>query len=113
LGFSGPEVTGPQFDRVRRACEAAGRDPGTLGLSVALTTCCGVDRAEVERRAARLRREVDDLRRTGLAGTPDEVVARCAEYVALGADTVYFQVLDLADLDHVRLLGEAVLPRIR
>jgi F420-dependent oxidoreductase-like protein len=113
LGFSGPGVAGPQFDRVREACVAVGRDPATLGLSVALTVCCGTDEAEVERRAGWLRREVADLRSNGLAGTPDEVVARCAEFAALGADTLYFQVLNLADHDHVRLLGEEVLPRIR
>ena len=44
---------------------------------------------------------------TALAGTPDEVVARCRALGAAGADTVYLQVLDLEDLDHIRLLGEA------
>jgi len=29
-----------------------------------------------------------------------------------GADTIYLQVLDLKDLDHIRLLGESVLPHL-
>ena len=73
LGFQSPEATGPQFDRVRQACELAGRDPADLVLSVALAVCCGADEAEVARRAARIHREVDELRASGLAGTPDEV----------------------------------------
>jgi len=45
-----------------------------------------------------------------VAGTPDEVVERLLEYQDAGAGTVYLQVLDLDDLDHIRLLSESVLP---
>ena len=50
------------------------------------------------------------MRANGVAGTPDEVVERLRAFADIGAGTVYLQVLDLDDLDHIRLLSEAVLP---
>jgi alkanesulfonate monooxygenase len=112
LPFSSLEDTGAQFGRVRAACEARQRDPSTLGLSAAQVVCCGGDEAEVLRRAASIGRAADELRANGAAGSPDEVVAKLRAYGELGADTVYLQVLDLEDLDHVRLLGAEVLPHL-
>ena len=37
---------------------------------------------------------------------------RLAELHAAGADTVYFHLYDVTDLDHVRLLGREVLPQV-
>jgi alkanesulfonate monooxygenase SsuD/methylene tetrahydromethanopterin reductase-like flavin-dependent oxidoreductase (luciferase family) len=113
LAFRGVAETGAQFVRVRAACEQVGRDPATLGLSAAQVVCCGVDEAEIARRAASIGREVAELRTNGAAGTPDEVVERCRAFGAAGADTVYLQVLDLNDLDHIRLISESVLPHLR
>ena len=104
--------TASLYDGARLACEGAGRAPGTLHLSAAVVVCCGKDEAEVARRAANIGREVDELRLHGAAGTPGEVVERCLEYGQAGAGTLYLQVLDLTDLDHVRLLGEEVLPHL-
>lgn len=102
----------PQFSRVRAACEKLGRDPASLRLSVAQVICCGPDEAEVRRRAKAIGREPADLRANQVAGTPDEVVERLLEYQDAGAGTVYLQVLDLDDLDHIRLLSESVLPHL-
>ena len=66
----------------------------------------------MERRAANIGRKVDDLRAHGLAGTPDEVVARLQEFAAIGAESIYLQVLDLDDLEHIELLAEEVLSRV-
>jgi alkanesulfonate monooxygenase SsuD/methylene tetrahydromethanopterin reductase-like flavin-dependent oxidoreductase (luciferase family) len=52
------------------------------------------------------------LRANGVAGTPDEVTERLRALGAAGAGTVYLQVLDLDDLDHLRLLSEGVLPHL-
>jgi F420-dependent oxidoreductase-like protein len=112
LPFSSLADTEAQFGRVRAACEAQGRDPATLGLSAAQVVCCGRDEAEVERRAAAIGRQPAELRANGAAGTPDEVVERLAAFGALGAGTVYLQVLDLDDLDHLALLSDAVLPHL-
>ena len=39
-------------------------------------------------------------------------LGRLAELHAAGADTVYFHLYDVTDLDHVRLLGREVLPQV-
>ncbi len=109
MGFSSVEVTTTQFDRVRAACAAIDRHPDSLVYSEALVVCCGETEADIARRAASIGREVDELRANGLCGTPDEVVAKLATYAAIGCSRVYLQVLDLADLDHLDLIGEQVL----
>ncbi len=112
LPFSSLADTDAQFVRVRAACEEKGRDPGTLRLSAAQTVCCGANDAEVERRAANIGRKADELRANGVAGTPDEVVARLQEFAGIGAQSIYLQVLDLNDMEHLALLSEDVLPRV-
>lgn len=105
--FEGPEKAAAAFARVHAACEAIGRDPATLELSVTLTTVCGTDRAETERRGAvsPIQFEMADL-----AGTPDEVVEHLAAYGEVGATRAYLRLLDLRDLDQITLLGETVVP---
>jgi F420-dependent oxidoreductase-like protein len=107
--FNPPDATAAAFARVCAACEEIGRDPATLELSVTLTTVCGADRAEVERRGAvsPAQFEAADLR-----GTPDEVAEQLAAYRDIGADRAYLRVLDLRDVAHIELLGDAVLPRV-
>jgi alkanesulfonate monooxygenase len=112
LPFASVADTEAQYGRVRAACESRGRDPGALVYSTAQTVCCGADEGEVERRASNIGRTADDLRAHGMAGTPDEVVARIEAYGAIGAERVYLQVLDLDDLEHIDLLATEVLPRI-
>jgi F420-dependent oxidoreductase-like protein len=104
--------TGRQFGRVREACTAAGRDQASLTLSVALVLCCGRTEADVARRAAAIGREVGELREHGLAGSPAEIVQRIGEFAAVGAQRVYLQVLDLADLDHVELVAAEVMSQV-
>lgn len=112
LPFVDEETTGRQFGRVRAACEAIGRDPDELTWSNALVLCVGRDEAEISRRAEAIGRGVDELRDNGLAGTPDEVVAKVKRYEALGAQRIYLQVLDLGDLDHLQLVAEQVVPAL-
>jgi alkanesulfonate monooxygenase SsuD/methylene tetrahydromethanopterin reductase-like flavin-dependent oxidoreductase (luciferase family) len=66
----------------------------------------------VTRRAKSIGRQPEELRANGAAGTPDEVVERLRSFGAIGAGTVYLQVLDLDDLDHIRLLSEQVVPHL-
>jgi F420-dependent oxidoreductase-like protein len=110
--FSSLADTGATFDGVRAACEARDRDPASLVYSAAQVVCCGTDEAEVTRRAASIGRKPEELRANGAAGTPDEVVARLRAFAAIGAGTVYLQVLDLDDLDHIRLLSDEVVPHL-
>lgn len=110
--FQPPQECAAQFDRVRRACEAIDRDPATLVMSAAMTVCVGADESEVERRAKAIGRTSAQLRAGGLAGTPQEALDRLGEYAAVGATRAYLQVLDLGDLDHLRLLAGELLERL-
>jgi F420-dependent oxidoreductase-like protein len=112
LPFSSVADTGAQYDRVRAACAERGRELETLRLSAAQTVCCGDDEADVRRRAANIGRSADELRAHGVAGTPDEVVARLLAFAEIGTQTMYLQVLDLDDLEHIELLAKEVLPRV-
>jgi alkanesulfonate monooxygenase len=112
MPVSSPEATAEQYGRVRAACEAAGRDPGGLVLSAAQVVCCATTTADLERRAAAIGREVDELAANGLCGTPEQVVAKLATFAEAGCTRAYLQVLDLADLEHLSLLGESVLPAV-
>ncbi len=112
LPFVDEETTQVQFARVRAACEAIDRNPEDLAWSNALVLCVGRDEAEIARRAEVIGREVDDLREHGLAGTPDEVVAKIKRFEALGSQRIYLQTLDLSDLEHLELVAAEVMPHV-
>ena len=112
LPFIDVDTTRAQFARVREACERADRDPATLRWSNALVVCVGADEAEVERRAAAIGRDKDELRENGVAGTPEEAIAKLRSYAEAGSERAYLQFLDLADLDHLRLVAAEVMPHV-
>jgi alkanesulfonate monooxygenase SsuD/methylene tetrahydromethanopterin reductase-like flavin-dependent oxidoreductase (luciferase family) len=109
-----------RFDRVATACEAIGRDPSTVRRSVMLKVVAGTDDAEVRHRAAEQMAwqneegDVDaylaELAETGLAGTPDRILDRLAEYAAIGVQRVLIQQLVHADVEAVALVGREVVP---
>jgi len=105
--FQGPDLTRDAFDRVRRACETVGGDPASLDLSVTLTTVCGADGRDVQRRGAVSPQQFEAA---DLAGTPDQICEGLRTYLELGAARAYLRVLDLRDVDQVELLGATVLP---
>lgn len=113
IGFQPEHVIAEKFAGVRAACERIGRDPGSLKLSVALPTLGGASDSELERRAANIGRTLDEVRGdTNIVGGRDEIVDKVERLVALGADRVYLQLLDLQDVGHVAYLGEDVLPHL-
>ena len=99
------------FENVGRFVEAAGRDDSIV-YSAAQVLCVGRDEDEIARRAAAIGREPAELRENGLAGTPDEVVAKINRFEDAGASRLYLQVLDLGDLDHLALVADEVMPRV-
>jgi F420-dependent oxidoreductase-like protein len=113
LGFVAVEDVAAAYERVHAACGETGRDAGSLTYSVALTTYCGRDDAEVRRRTDAAGANVDRLRTSGLVGTPDQIVERIGRYAGVGATRVYLQVMDLDDLDMIELMAERVLPQLR
>lgn len=97
--------------RVRAACEEAGRDPSSLVLSMPGTTAAGATTAEAKRRAEAIGRDLGRLADGGgFAGTATEVVDRVGALAELGITRVYFQILDLHDLDHLDFLAREVVP---
>jgi F420-dependent oxidoreductase-like protein len=110
--FLALDVTAAAFDRTRRACELAGRDPSTLVFSAAQTLAVGGDEEEVRRRAAAAGGDGAALRTGGLGGTVAEVIDKIGAFGELGATRLYLQVLDLHDLDHLRLVAEQVAPKV-
>src|ERR1700722_277326 len=113
MPFASLETTSTQFERVRDACDANGRGRDSITLSAAQVLCVGGSEAEIERRAHNIGREVGELRANGLAGTVDEVVEKIQSFANAGARRMYLQVLDLNDLDHIRLVAEEVMPRVK
>lgn len=111
LAFPSLDFVSLQYGRVRAALEAAGRPAGDLVYSAAFAVCAGADDAEVAHRAAAIGRDVGELRANSpLAGTPAEIAGRLEQFAAAGVERVYLQLLDLSDLDHLRLFAAEVMP---
>jgi F420-dependent oxidoreductase-like protein len=110
VAFKPQQEISAAFDGVRGACTAAGRS--AMRFSIAQTVCCGRDEFELNRRAEAIGRNPAELRETGLGGTPDQLVHRIGEFADLGASTVYLQLLDLDDVDHLELLADQVLRQV-
>jgi len=106
--FVSPARFVEQRQRVEDACAAIDRDPASLTYSAAAVVCLGADEAEVARRAAAIGRQPDELRANGIAGTPDEVRAALQRWADAGAERLYLQVLDLADLDHLDAIADVI-----
>jgi F420-dependent oxidoreductase-like protein len=112
MPFASLDATSEQFTRVVAACVAHGRSADSLVLSAAQVLCVGESEAEIARRAATIGREPAELRTNGLAGTVDEVIDKIRAFEGIGASRMYLQVLDLHDLDHLRLVAERVVPAL-
>lgn len=111
-GFCDVAQAAARFGRVRAACAAIGRDEDGVRFSWAGTTVVGRDDAEVARRAAAIGADVEELRVSGMAGTPDQVVQRMGEFAAVGVTRFYLQLMDLADLGHAELIAAQVRPQL-
>ncbi len=110
--FDGVQGTQAAFERVRAAVMANGRPADSMIYSIAQTVCCGRDQAELDRRAGAIGQPLDHLRQYALAGTPAEIVAKIRQFAEIGTHRVYLQVLDLADIGHLELLAQEVLPEV-
>ena len=112
VAFASADDTGAAFGRVRTACAAAGRHETSMIYSAAQVVCCGKDDASFRRRAAAIGRDPEELRSSGLAGSPAEVADKIGAFASAGASTVYLQVLDLSDLEHLELIAAEVAPNL-
>ena len=104
------------------ACEAEGRDPATLPLSMMTGWLVGADRAELVDRAARLSKwkgEGGDgeallaaLPDSTIQGTGTEAIARLRELEAAGLTRLMGQHLLHRDLGAVALMGREIAPAL-
>jgi F420-dependent oxidoreductase-like protein len=85
--FHGLDDFTKAIDRVKKACEAAGRDPSSIVYSAAI----GVD-----------------IR----AHSADKVIEEIVSFRDAGAQRIYMQLLDTADADQVHVLGQEVKPHL-
>lgn len=105
------------------ACEAEGRDPATLPLSMMTGWLVGADREDLRERASRLsewKGEDGDgeaflanLRASAVHGTPDQAIAQLQELEAAGLTRIMGQHLLHRDLAAVELMGRQIAPALR
>lgn len=112
IGFVDEPTIGAAVDRVRDACEEAGRDPDSLVYSAALTAIVGTDEADYARRVRARGGDPDRFRRTNIAGTPQEALDKLGRLGELGIGRVYLQTVHARDLEQVELLGTELLPHV-
>jgi alkanesulfonate monooxygenase SsuD/methylene tetrahydromethanopterin reductase-like flavin-dependent oxidoreductase (luciferase family) len=98
MAYAPPSIIGANIDRVRKAAEAAGRDPAevTLAYNVGL----------------RIGGEPSPDEETKVAGEPEAVVERLVEIIRLGFSCLNFWVSGDRVQQRERLAGE-VLPAVR
>lgn len=113
VGFSPAAEVAELVAGVRAACAEIGREPESLTCSVAHILCCGTTDADLDRRANDARGTVAALRTAeAFVGSPDEVVDRIGRFAQVGAGRCYLQLNGLADLGHLDLVAERVLPQL-
>jgi alkanesulfonate monooxygenase SsuD/methylene tetrahydromethanopterin reductase-like flavin-dependent oxidoreductase (luciferase family) len=105
----------------------AGRQPSDVKRTMTLPLFCGRDDAELDQRAALVRRMnaswasvpirtiFESLRphyKSLITGTPEAVVEQIRAYGAAGVAELIVQWANLEDMDGLRLLAEHVLPHV-
>ncbi len=120
VNYVGPERVREARSRLIESCDAIGRDPDTVRLSLMTGFVVGADRKELERRASALMdREgesgdvggfLERWRSDRLVGTVDEVVGRLGEYAGAGVERVLLQHLVHDDVEVLELIGSEIIP---
>jgi F420-dependent oxidoreductase-like protein len=121
LYFLTPQEVLTRRAELSRACEAAGRDPETLRISLMLNVLIGENARDLEARAVRLAdkqggeggsSEVGGLGPERLVGTPDQIIERLQAYADAGVQRVMLQHLLHEDLESVEMVGTRVVPQV-
>ena len=116
LTSASPEDAEEAYGRVRAACEAIGRDPGSMvysamtGVLVAETETELRDRVvmlleDLERPADEAEAWLSQRRGRWVMGTPDEAHERVEAFRRAGVERIMLQDFLPRDLDQVRLMG--------
>jgi F420-dependent oxidoreductase-like protein len=113
-----PEEVAPKRAALNLACEAHGRDPDTLLISMIVPVFVGEDGGSgaVARYLAGEGNTSDpsgyleEIASRALIGSPDQIVERMAEYARVGIGRIRLQHLLHRDVDAVHLMGEHIVP---
>jgi alkanesulfonate monooxygenase SsuD/methylene tetrahydromethanopterin reductase-like flavin-dependent oxidoreductase (luciferase family) len=117
LYFLTPEEIPKKRARLVAACEAIGRDPKTLRISLLLNVLIGSSEADIKARGQRLAQAqeggpienaVGGMGPERLIGTPQQVLERLQSYADTGIQRVMLQHLLHEDLETVDMLGEEI-----
>ncbi len=111
-----PDAIRAGFERVSRACEAIGRDPGSMVRSAMVGAVVAPTEREVDERVRSLLRMLGrdadgaqawlaERRPRWIIGTPDQAREQIGRYAAAGVERLMFQDLLPRDLAMVRELG--------
>ncbi len=115
MPFKSVEETAEAYDRVREACDRAGRAESgraPLVLSAGIVVAIGRTDAEAHRRAAPLHVKSALPPEDPVVGSPAQLVDRIGEFAAIGATRVHLRLIELDDLDHLELIAAEVLPQL-
>ncbi|UQU64130.1 LLM class F420-dependent oxidoreductase [Couchioplanes caeruleus] len=113
MPFKTVAETTEAFDRVRRACETYERPADRpLTLSAGIVVALGRTDEEARRRAAPLHVPSALPPEDPVEGSPDALVQRIGEMAQAGATRVHLRIIDMADLDHLDLIADRVLPQV-
>jgi alkanesulfonate monooxygenase SsuD/methylene tetrahydromethanopterin reductase-like flavin-dependent oxidoreductase (luciferase family) len=107
------EVCRSVRERLDRACEKVGREPGALSLALFAGICVAETEAGVEQMLERLLTGArPHMRATEnwVKGTPEQAAGRVRELSAAGVNRLMFSVEREEHIEMVRILGERVAP---
>jgi alkanesulfonate monooxygenase SsuD/methylene tetrahydromethanopterin reductase-like flavin-dependent oxidoreductase (luciferase family) len=117
LSYATPEIARAARRRLDEACEAIGRDPATLPLSVMASLVVGADEADYRRRQAvsneRGLEALDHEDPGDVSGPPARAIERIAALREAGVERFFLNRLDHRDLEMVELVATEVLPHVR
>jgi len=114
--FSSTEKVAERRAALDGACQAIGRDPSTLAMSVMGLCAIGESDADVEVRTANALGRMGQMAASEEAqaafkaspaiGTVETLSERFKSYEDAGVDRVYLQLIDRTDLDAIALMGK-------
>ena len=111
-GFIPPDQFAALNRRLDELIEQCGRARAEVRRSLMTNIVFDRDQTRLERRLAEEGRNPADLAGRGvIVGGPARVQERIGEYAAAGVERIMLQWLDLADLERLEALAEAVLPQ--
>jgi len=94
-------------------CNALGRDPNSIRISQQTMVIIGKDAADAEAKMQKAQALYGGHLGQGIAGTPEECVAKIRELVAAGCTMFIIEFFGRDTREPARLFAERVLPAFR